>query len=147
MANPLLLQLWVLKREIRKATNLNPVRWRDMVVELPVVLNIVTKMKNSFKIILRFFTLLAFAASFVPSAYADSRSATVRISCTIMPVLEITLPTAKNSAPIASRPEIELQLTGPSVNVNTNLGKDYQLAENLTKTENALIRLYSVTAL
>ena len=147
MASPPLFKRRVLKREIRKATNLNPVRWRDMVVGLPVVLNIVTQMKNNFKIIIRFFAILAFTASLTSSAYADSRSATVRVSCTIMPVLEITLPTAKSPAPTAPRPEIELQSTGSSVSVNTNLGKDYQLAESLTRTDNALIHLYSVTAL
>lgn len=105
-------------------------------------------MKHNFKIFIGFLIVLAAIASLTSSAYADSRTATVRVSCTIMPVLEVTLPvihTALTNMP--ARSEIELKSEGPSVNVNTNLGKDYQLAESFTRTENSLLHLYSVTAL
>ena len=113
-----------------------------------MVLNIVTQMKHNFKIILRFFAVLAFMASLASSAYADSRSVAVRVSCTIMPLLEIALPVAQMPVSTEPRPRIELRSEESSlVSVNTNLGKDFQLAESVTKIDNALIRLYSVTAL
>ena len=101
-----------------------------MVVGLPVVLNIVTKMKLNSHILIKFLIFLAFTASMATPVFAESRSATVRISCTILPMLEVSAP--KLADPI----------------VGTNLGKtSYQVSQTLVQRPEGLLKLYSVTAL
>ena len=133
-----------------------------MVVGLPVVLNIVTQMKYNSQFFIRFFVVLAVAGSLATPVFAGSRTASVRVSCTVLPMLEITLPSVKISsvtgqaspltmAPTtavpAQRPEIELKSDGPSVRINTNLDGGYQMTESLTRNTNSRIHLYSVTVL
>lgn len=62
--------------------------------------------------------------------FADTRSATVRVSCTILPVIEIT------SAKTLAEPAVK-----------TNLGINYALTESIRKAGNHKIKLYSITAL
>lgn len=87
-----------------------------------------------------------------PRAFAGSRSASVKISCTILPVLEMSTPTFNSStrnnlASSGPKDKIELKLTDSMVSVNTNLGNNYQLTESLAKGESIPIHYYSVTAL
>ena len=88
------------------------------------------------------------------SVFAESRSATVRVSCTILPMLEISMPktasqtTSPWALPKASlRDELELKTNGSLVNVGTNLGKDYCVSEILLNKPEGRLKLYSVTAL
>ena len=122
-----------------------------MVVGLPVVLNIVNKMKISSKITIKFLIFLAFAGSVTVPAFADTRTATVRISCTILPILEIALPkTADQTLTLGASKTgsgIELKTIGNFVKVGTNLGKNYDISEVLLKRAEGPIRLCSVTAL
>ena len=72
--------------------------------------------------------LLGIAWSFglaVP-ALADSRTATVRVSCTILPMIEIATPAAS---------------------VNTNLGNKFTTSEATLQNQNGPMKVYSVTAL
>lgn len=162
MASPLVFKRQVLKRESRKATNLNLVRWRDMMVGLSVVLNIVTKMKFNSQFLIKFLVVLAVAGSLATPAFAGSRSASIRVSCTVLPMFEITLPSVKilsiagQASPLtmapataasAQRPEIELKSDGPSISINTNLDGGYQMTESLAHNTNSHTHLYSVTVL
>ena len=62
--------------------------------------------------------------------FADTRSATVRVSCTILPIIEIS------SAKTLAEPAVK-----------TNLGKKYALTESIRKAGNDKIKLYSMTAI
>ncbi len=85
---------------------------------------------------LKTYTLIAifFGVSFSLLAdtllFADTRSATVRVSCTILPVIEIS------SAKTLAEPAVK-----------TNLGSNYALTESIRKAGNDKIKLYSITAL
>ncbi len=99
-------------------------------VGLPVSKGIVTmKLKR--------LTLIAilFGASFSLLAdtlvFADTRSATARVSCTILPMIEIP----------------EITSDGSAVSVKTNLGRNYALTESFRKTGNEKVKLYSITVL
>ena len=63
--------------------------------------------------------------------FAGSRSATVRVSCTILPMIEIP----------------EITSDGSAVSVKTNLGRNYALTESFRKTGNDKVKLYSLTVL
>ena len=126
-----------------------------MVVGLPVVINIVIKMKKNYRLIIALLALLAFTVSEASCVFADSRSATVRVSCTILPMIEVSTLAASSqimtpfvSAPIAThRNELGLASDGSLISVKTNLGKNYQMVQSFQKTAEGNIRLYSVTAL
>ena len=125
------------------------------------MLNIVNKMKLNSQILITLLIVLGLATLVASPVFAYSRSASVRVSCTILPVLEISIPTAKFAAidpgpqlttavakpQNTSRTAIELKSSGSLVNVNTNLGKAYQLTESLAKNDNNRTHLYSVTAI
>jgi len=59
--------------------------------------------------------------------FAGSRSATVRVSCTILPMIEIS--------------------SAKTPSIKTNLGSDYGVTESIRKAGNDKIKLYSITAL
>lgn len=107
-------------------------------------------MKNNSQILIKFFIVSAFLASIANPVFADSRSASIKVSCTILPMLEMSLPTPV-AAPmtVAQKPEagIELKSEGSLIHINTNLGKDYQLMESWVKYDNNRTRLYSIIAL
>ncbi|GEM_PF-2335224 len=111
-------------------------------------------MKLNSQIITVLLIVWALMASTVTPAFADSRSATFRVTCTILPVLEISTlktsdqnlifepPTTRN----INRTELELKTTGSMVSVETNLGQNYHLSEVLLKKLEGTVKLYSVTA-
>ena len=72
---------------------------------------------------------------------AESRSATVRVSCTILPMIEVSTPD------LTPRAELGIVSDNGLISVRTNLGKNYSLAEVSRKTSEGLLKLYSVTAL
>lgn len=81
--------------------------------------------------------------------WAESRSAMVRVSCTILPMLELSTPLFGPTASDAS-PRSELGLSsdgGAWVSVKTNLGSNYRMTENFRKTSQGVLKIYSVTAL
>lgn len=98
-------------------------------------------------------------SAFTLPAQAASRSATVRVSCTILPVMEVSTPAAlqalQNSAfsqtPVFRAPErtlLGLESNGAPVKINTNLGRGgYQVGETLRTADGHQTRLFSVTAL
>lgn len=81
--------------------------------------------------------MLGFALS--SPVWADTRTATMRVSCTILPMIEL------------SSPELPtLGLTGQvsDVRVNTNMGKKFGMDVRSQKTtDGSLLKIYSVTAL
>ena len=62
------------------------------------------------------------------TAFASSKSATIQVSCTIKPMIEM-----------ASSPS--------SAQVNTNLGKQFQMNESFVDRGSQKTKLYSLTAL
>ena len=62
--------------------------------------------------------------------FADTRSATARVSCTILPIIEIS----------STKTLVE-----PAV--KTNLRGNYNLTESVRKIGNDKVKLYSLTAL
>ena len=90
-------------------------------------------------------------------ASAQSRSATVMVSVTILPSIELS--SAKGSEhpinpsitrrPAVSNPRSLLAITGQKdlIKVSTNLGNQYRIVETLLKIGNNHTKLYSVTAL
>jgi hypothetical protein len=93
----------------------------------------------------------AFWLAAVSTASADTRSATVRVSCTILPMLEISSPKTvalpENTLSPSPRPELGLSSAENGVQINTNLGNRYFLTENLENSPQGLLKLYSVTML
>ena len=74
------------------------------------------------------FTLLVGVATFNPlSALADARSATVRVSCTVVPMIEM--------------------VQKDTVSVRSNLGKQYLSNESWIDRGGQRVKLVSVTAL
>lgn len=88
-------------------------------------------------------------------AWAESKSATVQVSCTILPIIEITRSMTPFQSPVATHPgpiptprnELVIVSQEGLVSVKTNLGKNYSMSETLEKTGKGLLKLYSVTAL
>ena len=71
---------------------------------------------------------LLLSAVFLPcAALADSKSKTVRISCTVVPMIELT--------------------QRETLSVQSNLGKQYRLLESQTERAGQKVQLYSLTAL
>ena len=97
----------------------------------------------------------------VPSAevWAGSRSATIRVSCTILPALElssafplqgIVKPSSDASGASSSREDrslLALASQNQEILVSTNLGDNYRLSRVLSKVGSNSVRLYSLTAL
>ena len=89
--------------------------------------------------------------------YAASKSATIRVSCTILPALQLSSsPAAQGLAgssfpnqPAAGAPRSELAIAAQDshVYVNTNLGNQYRVNETVIKNNQTSLKLYSVTAL
>lgn len=75
----------------------------------------------------------------VSPAFANSRSATVRVSCTILPILELSSVAPQNSLTMTSQAE--------QIRVNTNLKNLYRVNEKTLKKSGNNVTLYSVTAL
>ena len=90
-------------------------------------------------------------------ASAQSRSATVMVSVTILPSIELSSlrssdhPTypSMTGKPAAGKPRSLLAITKQKdlVKVNTNLGNQYRIVETLLKNGKIHTKLYSVTAL
>ena len=80
---------------------------------------------NKIKLVFTF--LLGIALLNPPSALADSRSATVRISCTVVPMIEM--------------------VQDKTVNVRSNLGKQYLSSESWIDRGGQRVQLVSITAL
>ncbi len=87
--------------------------------------------------------------------HADTRSATIHVSCTILPILEISSakaigadsPSSTSKLPEAPSASLEMNSNGLWVDVRTNLGEDYQITEAYQKTPAGNSKLYSATAL
>ena|SRR3989338_6334789 len=83
--------------------------------------------------------------------FADSRSATLKVSCTILPILEIvSTPLKANTPELQSQPSgvpLEMKARGFWVDVNSNLKDSYQISADYQKLPNGPVKLYSVTAL
>ena len=90
-------------------------------------------------------------------AGAQSRSATVMVSVTILPSIELSsskgskhpINPAITGKPAVKKPRSLLAITGQKdlIKVNSNLGNQYRIAETLLKNGKIHTRLYSVTAL
>jgi hypothetical protein len=88
----------------------------------------------------------------IPGAFAASKSVSMRVSCTILPMVELsTASGAANAASTAStlpqRPELGLVSDGALVSIRSNLGGNLRLNETMRRTADGMVRLYSVTAL
>lgn len=93
------------------------------------------------------------------SAEAASKSATIRVSCTVVPIIQISsLSLARPAGSNASnssfgqtaapqRTELGMVSQDTSVSVKTNLGKNFQMGESFVKRAGIGTRLVSVTAL
>jgi len=123
-------------------------------VGLPVSKGIVTMKLRTHTLIAIFFGL-SFSLLADTLLFADTRSATVRVSCTIVPMIEMTAPNTSFQSTTAAVPEFrstprtELGLVSQKglVSVKTNLGKNYSMIETLEKSDQGLLRLYSITAI
>ncbi len=101
--------------------------------------------------------VLLMAICLVPSStgWAQSRSATIRVSCTILPAIQLSSfssvqPIAgaqSSSQPSATKNQLEMMTINNQIQVATNLGKQYSVSEQFLKTSQSNIKLYSVTAL
>ena len=76
--------------------------------------------------------------------FAGSKTATIRISCTILPSLELST-SAKQDLAIPT--ELALMSNNSQVYVHSNLGNDYRMVESLFTNAGKPVKLYSVTAL
>ena len=121
-----------------------------------MVSNIVTKMKLNSQILITLLIISGLTMFVDSPVFADSRSATVRVSCTILPMLEISVPkTADQSsltpwtstAKTTDNAGLELKTSGGFVSVGTNLGNAYDVTEAFLNRPEGGIKLYSVTAL
>ena len=111
--------------------------------------------KNALSVAL---AVLLISAGAVPAS-AASKSATVQVSCTILPAIQLSstssLKTLKTGStvyiPMASPTKnpntLSLDTKKPLIYVNTNLGKKYSIIQTLLKYHGQMIRVYSVTAL
>ena len=81
--------------------------------------------------------------------FAESKSQAVRVSCTIVPILEIASPKrVQESFKTVERPNLEMiSNEKAAVQVRTNLQKNFHLTESLEKTPRGSIKIYSLTAL
>ena len=88
---------------------------------------------------------------------AGSRSVTVQVSCTILPILEITtVPEVQDPVsgsgqastnPLQTRDELAIDSKNGQVRVHTNLGNRYSFDRQTIKINNREVNLYSLTAL
>ena len=88
---------------------------------------------------------------------AGSKSATIRVSCTILPALQLSSSPAPqglagpsfSNRPAAGDPRSEFAMAAQDshVYVNTNLGNQYRVNETVMKNNQNSLKLYSVTAL
>lgn len=90
----------------------------------------------------------------IPAEAKSSRSATVMVSCTILPSLELSSKTpAKDHPSLYSVPaqslrnELGIVSQNNQIHVNTNLGNQYRIIETVLKNNGQNVKLYSVTAL
>ena len=84
------------------------------------------------------------------SLWADTRTASVRVSCTIVPMIELSSSPQWFNTALQAKENNSLGLSskGQEVRVNTNLGKKYGMARSSAKAaDGTLIKTYSVTAL
>ena len=104
--------------------------------------------------------LLVFATCLSPVWAASRSSASILVSCTILPALEIsTAPVQESAAPSndwlqaplpapTARNELAIASQNRRVVVNTNLGNQYNFTQQTIKNPaGGIARLYSVTAL
>ena len=104
--------------------------------------------------------VLGLLVSCANPCFAASKSATIQVSCTILPSIEMSSSPASQALVttafpgtteplVASMPRPELGITGQNnqIYVNTNLGKNYRVAETMLKNSGNSVKLYSVTAL
>lgn len=94
---------------------------------------------------------LAMLIALNPPVSAQSKSATIRVSCTILPVLEMTskrVPTANVLGTLLpTRSDLEMTSQGLEVGASSNLGKNFLMTESLRQTETGAVKIYSLTAL
>lgn len=84
---------------------------------------------------------------------ANSKSVTVRVSCTILPIMEISMQRASaapaNLNQLPERPLLTMASMGDShqVDVRSNLGSRFTTTQSTLVRPDGPVRLYSVTAL
>ena len=72
---------------------------------------------------------MLFCMALTSVSWADAKSATIRVSCTVKPMIEMSAPSFRN------------------VEAKSNLEKKFQMTEDLRQTSAGLTRFYSLTAL
>jgi hypothetical protein len=89
-------------------------------------------------------------------AFAASKSVTIRVSCTILPMMELSVPqtaAVRASGPavtqpaLPARPELWLSSADQGVIAKSNLSGNTRLNESFRQTPGGLVKLYSLTAL
>ena len=93
----------------------------------------------------------------ISPCWAGSKTATIQVSCTILPSIQMSSsPSSQSFSSVSSsgyleepalpapRPELALSHDNELIHVNTNLGNNYSVAETLLANGG---KLYSVTAL
>jgi hypothetical protein len=102
-------------------------------------------MKTYIHTLTTFLLALAFMACIISPVSADTRSATIKISFTILPMLEMASPAILATSPQSQG--IELRSDSLTPRVQSNQGANYQVIESLVAGPSSVIHLYSVTAL
>ena len=105
----------------------------------------------------RIWIIVLFLFSLTSLASADSRSATIRVSCTILPALQVSSsPASQNfgspwlptqSTAVAPRSELTFAAQNNQIYVSSNLDGHYRVNQTLLRNDLTATKLYSVTAL
>ncbi len=93
-------------------------------------------MKLYFRAIVTILIALCATGILNTPALAGQRSATIKVSCTVLPVFEMAIPAAGMS-----------QVQVNNLAIHTNLGNQYQLTNAWVGGPNSRTHLYSITAL
>ena len=89
---------------------------------------------------------------FCGPVWADGKSVTIRVSCTILPMIEMTTPQTAAIIPQASAQAPQRQLLGLEgsskavVGINSNLSGRHCLSQAMRQGPEGLVKVYSVTA-
>ncbi len=75
------------------------------------------------------FLSLVLALALTAPGWADSKSVSVRVSCSVKPMIQMNAPSFRH------------------IKAETNLEKKYQMTEDIRQTSNGKVKLYSLTAL
>ena len=103
-------------------------------------------------------SILMLGSVYGSPVWADTRTATIHVSCTIVPMIEMSsfsssaIPAAGHSsseqtAAVPERTLLGLTSAGAKVQVNTNLGKNFGVSESVRVANGSSTKIYSVTAL